>query len=52
MKSLFKHYYKAVGVGNMVYIIRSFTGAGAIFNYGPTIIQSAGFAQGYQGLAR
>ena len=52
MRSLFKHHYRAVGAGNLVLLVRSLTGASAIFNYGPTIIQSAGFAQGYEGVAR
>lgn len=46
IRSLVKHHYKALVVGNMLYVIRSFSGQSAIINYGPTIIESAGFAQG------
>ncbi len=52
LKNLCCHYPKALFVGNLLYVIRSFSGSSAVFNYGPTIILNAGFFTQYEGIQR
>ena len=52
LKLLFSEYYRAVFVGDMLFVIQQFAGINSLFYYGPTIILSAGFGSELSGFER